>query len=391
MQAKRPEQHFLFQLLRGEEQLRDGEVLYGKAISTEEKIVPGRKILKGERIRSKQRVSLTNDPFPGEELNHEALLHLLQRHRLLFLADPLLKSLPPDTRQRWKKILQQKTMRSHQLLAETLEIITQFRAAGIRILPLKGAILAQALYGDIGARHFNDIDLLVNKEDLDKSRNLLQKMQYRQQYPDNLTDRQWKTYSTYKKDLGFFNPDKHTFIELHYGIYVHELLRNQDESKILTHTETVEIRQQKISVPDRETTFVYLVYHGCLHQYFRLFWLRDVAACLSKWDMDHTRVIRLARELGFQRLLGTSLHLVQHYFGTNIPDVYSPFLANNATIRRLVNACHKRIRKPEQPNLETKIDKHLYLMRLKPGLSYKWAVLKSIFHRWRIRKIMGGH
>jgi hypothetical protein len=327
----------------------------------------------------------------GIPIDEKLLLNLLQRHRLLPLADTLLKKLPEETRSQWKKNLQQKTLRSHQLLAETLEIIAHFREAGISILPLKGAILAHTLYGDTGARHFNDIDLLVSKEDLGKSRELLQQLNYRQQYPDSLPAWKWRIYSTFKKDMGFLNREKMSFVELHYGIYVHELLRNTDESRILNNTEHIAIKKTGLQVLDRETTFVYLVYHGCLHQYFRLFWLRDVAECLVKWEMNHEKVIRLVRELGFQRLLTASLHLARYYFNITIPDAYSPFLKEDATIQQLLNSCHKRIRNPEQLNLKTKISKHLYLMKLKPGRSYKWAVLMSIFHRWRIRKFMGGH
>lgn len=330
-------------------------------------------------------------PGPGTEIDYRELFSLLKRHRLLPLANDLLKTQPDETRSQWKNTLQQKALRSHQLLAETLEIIGHFQEAGIRILPLKGALLAHSLYGDTGARHFNDIDLLVAKDDLEKSRELLQQLNYSQQYPDRLSDKKWRIYSTYKKDLGFLNREKMTFIELHYGIYVHELLRNRDESRILNNTELFAIKNTEIQVLDRETTFVYLVYHGCLHQYFRLFWLRDVAACLNKWDMDHVKVIRLVEELGFQRLLGTSLVLAVQYFGTEIPQAYSQYLGDNSHINKLVESCHKRIRNPEHLNPKKKINKHLYLARLKPGISYKWAVLRSIFQRWRIRKFMGGH
>lgn len=373
MQTTSPEQKFLFQLLREKEAAPGVNNLIGEGATSEQEDVPKKVFV------------------PGGEIDFKKLLGLLQRHRLLFLAAGMLKSLPPATRTQWKKSLQQKTLRSHQLMAETLEIIGHFQGAGIRILPLKGAVLAHTLYGDTGARHFNDIDLLVSREDLQKSRELLQQLNYIQQYPENLSGRKWRIYSTYKKDMGFLNREKMTFIELHYGIYVHELLRNKDESRILDNTEHIQIRNKEIQVLDRETTFVYLVYHGCLHQYFRLFWLRDVARCLEIWDLDHGKVLRLTDELGFQRLLGTSLVLAQQYFDIKIPEAYADCLEEDVHIKKMVASCHQRIRNPEHVSFSTKIKKHLYLMRLKPGFSYKWAVLLSIFQRWRIRKFMGGH
>jgi hypothetical protein len=48
----------------------------------------------------------------------------------------------------------------------SLRTITLLRDAGIRVTPLKGALLGQVLYGDPGRRPSSDIDLLVEPEQL---------------------------------------------------------------------------------------------------------------------------------------------------------------------------------------------------------------------------------
>ena len=48
----------------------------------------------------------------------------------------------------------------------SLEVLERLAAAGIRALPLKGSLLARALYGDVATRTSMDIDILVAPEDL---------------------------------------------------------------------------------------------------------------------------------------------------------------------------------------------------------------------------------
>lgn len=50
-----------------------------------------------------------------------------------------------------------------------LQVLDLLERAGIRALPLKGSILARDLYGDVAARSSIDIDILVDRDDLDRA------------------------------------------------------------------------------------------------------------------------------------------------------------------------------------------------------------------------------
>lgn len=58
-------------------------------------------------------------------------------------------------------------------------------ARGIRALPLKGPVLAEALYGDPGLRHMSDLDILVASEDLAGAAAVLAKQGYELQPEDH--------------------------------------------------------------------------------------------------------------------------------------------------------------------------------------------------------------
>jgi len=126
--------------------------------------------------------------------------------------------------------------------------------------------------------------------------------------------------------------------------------------------------------------------------YCILFWLRDVAEAMKQWELDHSKILSNAHILGIERILGVSLELAREFFDVKIPEEYYGFLKDNrAIIEKLKRLCIKRILGPEEMSFIGKLQKHYYIMSLKPGIRYKWVAFQSIFHRWYIRKFFGGH
>src|SRR2546430_3203484 len=69
--------------------------------------------------------------------------------------------------------LQLNARRNLLMLWELLEILDLFTEQGIRALPYKGPVLAAIEYGNLAARTFCDLDILVRKEDATRARDLL--------------------------------------------------------------------------------------------------------------------------------------------------------------------------------------------------------------------------
>ncbi len=61
---------------------------------------------------------------------------------------------------------------------ELIRLLGEFNQAGIPVMPLKGLLLADLLYGDLALRSMSDIDLLVQPEDLAKGEQTLLKAGY---------------------------------------------------------------------------------------------------------------------------------------------------------------------------------------------------------------------
>src|SRR5689334_7254469 len=64
------------------------------------------------------------------------------------------------------------------LTSEMLRVVDFLRQARIEAVPLKGAVLATEVYGDLGLRPFTDIDLLVKPEQIKEAETVVKQLGY---------------------------------------------------------------------------------------------------------------------------------------------------------------------------------------------------------------------
>jgi len=332
-------------------------------------------------------------PSHLDDVNTDILYNLFQRHRLFPLASEIINLLDEKNREKWKNAIQVRTIKSLQLASNLKEVTGTFKAEGIESIPLKGPVLAQRLYGDIGSRHSVDLDLLVRAEQIERIIEIAKDLGYTLTFPNpGFSARRWNYYFRYKKEIGMHNRDQGIFLELHAGIDNHSLIRQSKEDLLWEGLSEQTVGDSHYLSMNEDHTFLYLTFHGGMHQFTRLFWLRDVAEALKRWSLDHQKILIKARSLGIERMLGMALVLAREYFNTGIPDDYHEYLKKDArAIRSLVQQCNYRILGPENPSFSARIRRQDYWLLLKPGLSHIWRLIKGLFHRWYIGKFLGGH
>lgn len=57
-------------------------------------------------------------------------------------------------------------------------VLDMFEANGISAIPLKGILFAETYFGHFSARRTTDIDILIRKEDMEKAKMCIQKLEY---------------------------------------------------------------------------------------------------------------------------------------------------------------------------------------------------------------------
>jgi hypothetical protein len=102
------------------------------------------------------------------------------------------------------------------LTEELRNLLHVFEAHGIPGIPFKGPALAASIYGDIALRQFSDLDILIQKQDLLKARDLITSLGYRPRF--QLTDVRVKSYLKSQNGLPFTRHDGKVMVDLQWEI-----------------------------------------------------------------------------------------------------------------------------------------------------------------------------
>ena len=335
--------------------------------------------------------SLLKGEIPSnlEGMDPAVLFRLFQRHRLFPMATELLPLFEEEERERWKQAMHRGSVKSLGLVSGLFEIMNGLESQGIEVLPLKGPVLAQILYGDISQRHMRDLDLLVGETELQQALQVLQTLGYRRKFPEKeLSESQWRSYLRQQYDVALVHQDRGILLELHTRIAYPGLLGGR-EHLLTEKPHKVQFAGRSVRTMSQEGTFLYLAIHGAHHLFFRLFWLRDLAAALQRWDLDHSTILQQAKQMGAERMLGLSVRLAATFFDAEIPKEYRELLQGQVKILNQLEAhCHRAILDPDFYGRSSRRNVLRFSMKIKAGWTHKWRTLSSVYYRWRIRKFL---
>ena len=339
------------------------------------------------------------DLLRGENFNTlsyadlDRLFEVFKRHRLLnAVSEDTLLLLDQTIKEKWQTAIRKNTFRSLKLTGELEKIFRELNREDLEVYSVKGPVLSRRLFGDVGKRHYRDLDLVVRQGKFTEVVIVLKGLGYEMAYPNKeLSLKQWEYYFKYKKDATLINCDTKVVVELHVDIFRRELIRSTSETFTWDRLAEESFGAVPVKCLDLNTSFLYLIYHGGQHMYFRLFWLRDIDEALVRWELDHEWIMEKAGELGIDRLLGMGLLLSQEIFRTKIPIEYDQYLRRNRSVLlKLQKICISRIFGPERENWLWKIRRYRFVLLLQPGLSYFFLILRNIFYRRHIRRKLGG-
>lgn len=319
-------------------------------------------------------------PWPGE-LAAGDFLAGVERHRVgAFLQ----QQLPAATRAQWPALAREQlaaaarrsARRALLQSAELVRVARLFEAAGIPFLSVKGPLLARALYGDAGARHAGDLDLLVAPERLADADAVLRAAGCRRSMPDfELTPRQWREFQRLKNDFEFIHEASGLRIEVGWRLAGLPGLRFAEARAAATRARMG--GQEMLRLP-AETEFLYLFTHGAGHGWFRLFWLVDVALLMSRGEVDWPRLMAAAREHGAEAAVWQGGRLAEQLFGVALPEALRVPAAQEARVCWLAAEAMRLMRSSdaERAGVGELFRQLRYLACLTAGWAGKSALLR---------------
>jgi hypothetical protein len=288
---------------------------------------------------SGRRTAAIRDAAAGP-IDWERFLRVVRRHRVVGLVNDGLNrsqiTLPPDIAQRIAEQASQLTRQNLELAAEGVKLQRLFSDAGLPVLFIKGVILSQLAYGNLGLRPCKDLDLFIPNEMLGKATEVIELVGYRRfEPPAGLSDARMQLLVSTRKDFGYLHEKSHFEVELHW-----RLLSNPH---FMTETTIISSSRMALFTANtglrtlgEEDLFSYLCAHGALHWWHQLKWVADIGALLECGPEDHVeRLYRAAEARGVGKAAAQAILLSKRLLGTRVPKQLITKLQASLTVRWL--------------------------------------------------------
>jgi hypothetical protein len=200
------------------------------------------------------------------------------------------------------------------LSGELSRILSAFQQHDIPVIPLKGTVLAELLYGNPAMRVILDTDILVRPEALSPARSLLNELGYRQ------LQKSPKEPPHPFHDAPFFkNGPFPMLLELHWNLADEKLL-TVPRDEIWRRAQTVSLSWGSPLVLSPEDTLLYMSVQLSTEVY-QLRLLGDIAEVLKKYRdaLDWDYIVRSAYSWRIPGVVYYSLRLAGDLLGAPVP------------------------------------------------------------------------
>jgi len=244
-------------------------------------------------------------------------------HRVFSLVHKAFSSgamngLPHETRERLRSLYFNNLVRNLAAEKELRRILEAMSESGVSAACYKGPVLAESIYGELGLRQFNDLDLLVRESDLEAAVSVLRGLGYASEFPDEPTEQ--RRLRAYLRDFAFRRPNGPCPVEVQWRLAqrYHPLFRDQDRTWARLREESLAgLPVRSLSLED---TLMVLCLHGLYHSWQHLQMVSDVAEFLRAGQgIEWGRMLEDAREQGGQRILLLGMLLAHDILEAPLP------------------------------------------------------------------------
>jgi hypothetical protein len=281
-------------------------------------------------------------------------------------------------------------MQSLTQLNELKKIAAILNGRSIGYVCIKGPQLTRMLYGREALKESVDLDILLRDgSDLMTLHGILSGLGYTQSnlnhYPGTLRR---NIFLVAKREVHFFNKINRCAIDLHIRPGANTYLTEKRFTGFLKDIKPFDLDGTTVSIMNDEAGFVYLCYHGALHQFSRLAWLMDIRAFLIQKHetLDFNLALRIASICKIERCVSLALLLIKEYF----KDDYAASQFNpDKRVGQLASICSSMLARDASygSTLKGRAQKFIYVMMLMKGFSAKADWIYGILVRQMIKLI----
>ena len=227
-----------------------------------------------------------------------------------------LEKMPADLRKKAHSDYLRNAARNMRVYHELGKILRRCDEAGLPVIVLKGAHLAQTVYENIALRTFGDLDLLVRETDLGKIDGLLSRERYVRTEASLEATPAAHHFLYRHKTVGLT-------IELHWRLFDSQFPANIGTEELFSRADEVVIAGQPAYVMESIDEVLYLCVHAAKHTFDnRLRGLYDIDRVIAtrREFIDWPGLAERARAWRAIRSVFLTLRLCRAFFETEIPD-----------------------------------------------------------------------
>ena len=216
---------------------------------------------------------------------------------------------------------QHNAWRTMWLTRELLRVADSLATCGIQILPYKGPVLAEMLYGNVTSRQYSDLDIFLRLDDVRLAKKLLCHLGYDASL--QLSPRQERAYLHSGYEYTFDTAQGRNLLELQWQVLPRFYAVDFDMPRLFERAVNVSVGGATVKTLSPEDLMLALCVHAAKHAWTRLSWLCDIAR-LTERSMDWKFIQDEADRLGVRRIVSVSLWLVSEFLGLADPAGWRP-------------------------------------------------------------------
>lgn len=210
-------------------------------------------------------------------------------------------------------------VRNTLILHNTKLLLLSLQEAGVSVAGLKGIFLLENVFGNIGSRSMNDIDILIRKKDLSICIKVLERLGYTPTAYFSLDDHNIDT-----KHVPPMQKKGGVLLEVHWTLL-------EEDEPFTIDVEAMWERTVPATISDVDVLSLGvedLILHLCLHlayQHYLQLGLRglvDIALVIHKFrsEIDWNRLVEIAKSWGAERVTALTLKLLETQLNVSIPS-----------------------------------------------------------------------
>jgi hypothetical protein len=311
---------------------------------------------------------------------HHGVLPLAASNLIKYCSLDSGRGLPLEIERSLRSAYETNLRRGLWFSAELSRILQHFERRGVSVVPYKGPVLAQSLYGDVGLRSFSDLDFLISPRDFERAKQALAEIGYR---PDvELTPAIERLWLRIGYERSFDGAAGKNLVELQWGVlpyfYAVDLHRAGVRIEgLLQRAGRTLVGGREVPCLSPEDSLLVLCLHAAKHLWTRLIWLCDIAETVRLPMIDYAPVFSRAKKLGITRIMAISFWLVKNVLHRELPEPMTAMTAADPQVAVLGKEFAQRLERDAAYDFES-TDYFRLIMKLRERRSDRWRYL------WRL-------